>query len=177
VIQINDKTFELFLSKEMIQKEINRLAEEINDAYKGKEVLFVAVLNGSFMFASDMMKCVDLDCEISFIKVSSYDGMNSTGEIKRLIGLTHDLSSKHIIILEDIVDTGKTLDLLLEDLKKKEPLSMKICTLLYKPEAHQSENKPDYVGFQIPNKFVVGYGLDYDEKGRNLEEIYQLVIK
>jgi hypoxanthine phosphoribosyltransferase len=174
VIQINDKFFNVFIGKDDIQSKINGLASELNADYGDKEVLFIAVLNGSFMFASDLMKKIDLNCEISFVKVSSYVGTSSMGRVDELIGLNADVSEKHIVIIEDIVDTGITLDKIHVLLSAGDPLSIKTCALLYKPDAFKGKKKPDYIGFSIPNSFVVGYGLDYDEKGRNLEEIYQL---
>lgn len=126
------------------------------------------------MFASDLMKQISIPCEISFAKVSSYHGTESTGKIKELIGLNEELKNKHVILLEDIVDTGNTVDSIFPSILEQQPASLKICTLLYKPEAFVGKNNPDMVGFAIPNKFVVGYGLDYDGLGRNLKAIYQL---
>jgi hypoxanthine phosphoribosyltransferase len=174
VVKINDKYFDVFLNREEIKSKISSLSTIINADYCGKDVLFIAVLNGSFMFASDLMKCIDLDSEISFVKVSSYVGTSSLGRVDELIGLNADVSNKHVIILEDIVDTGITIDKIITLLTVGNPLSIKTCTLLYKPEAFKGKEKPAYIGFEIPNKFVVGYGLDYDEKGRNFDEIYQL---
>lgn len=173
-IQINDKSFVPFLSAESIQKEVKALADEINRAYKGKKVTFVAILNGAFMFAADLLKAIDLDCEITFVKVSSYKGSATTGRVDELIGLNASLTDKHVIIVEDIVDTGITMDKIHKLIELQLPESLKICTLLYKKEAHQGRVIPDYVAFEIENKFVVGYGLDYDEAGRNLKEIYQV---
>lgn len=173
-IQINDKSFVPFLSAESIQEEVKALADEINRAYKGKKVTFVAILNGAFMFAADLLKSIDLDCEITFVKVSSYNGSATTGRVDELIGLNASLTDKHVIILEDIVDTGITMDKIHKLIELQLPESLKICTLLYKKEAHQGRVVPDYVAFEIENKFVVGYGLDYDEAGRNLKEIYQV---
>lgn len=174
MIQINDKYFDVFIGKEDIQSKVDTLASLINTDYKSKDVLFISVLNGSFMFASDLMKRVSLPCEISFVKVSSYIGTASTGRVDELIGLNTSVSNKHIIIIEDIVDTGITIDKIITLLSKGNPLSIKTCTLLFKPDAFKGKVKPDYIGFSISNTFVVGYGLDYDEKGRNIEEIYQL---
>jgi len=174
MIQINDKYFEIYLENEEIQSKINAIASLINKDYEGKEVLFIAVLNGAFMFASDLLKKINLKCEISFIKVSSYEGTASKGDVKELIGLQNDIRNKSIILLEDIVDTGNTIDAIFEILQKQNPESIKTCALLYKSEAFKGENKPTYYCFDIPNKFVVGYGLDYNENGRNLEEIYQI---
>lgn len=175
MIQIFDKTFELFIRSEEIANEVARLATDLNQEYEGKDVIFISVLNGSFMFSSDLMKKVSIPCEISFVKVSSYKGTtHSFGRVDELIGLNTNVSNKHVVILEDIVDTGITIDKIVTLLKSNLPLSIKICTLLYKPDAFQGKNTPNYVGFSIPNRFVVGYGLDYNEHGRNLDAIYQL---
>lgn len=174
MIHLNDKTFEVFIREDEIFKEISSLAETINNEYQGKEIVFIAILNGAFMFASDLIKCITVPCEISFVKVSSYTGTTSKGRVDELIGLNTDLENKHVIILEDIVDTGITIDKIITLMNAETPASVKVCTLLYKPTAFLGKKEPDYVGFSIPNKFVVGYGLDYNEKGRNLKEIYQL---
>lgn len=174
MIQIHDKKFETFITDAEINHEIVSLAAEINKEYAGKKVIFVAVLNGSFMFASDLMKEITIDCEITFVKVSSYHGTGSTGRVDELIGLNKRLADCEVIILEDIVDTGITMDKIHKIIELEKPASIKICTLLYKPTAHQGHHKPDYIGFSIPNAFVVGYGLDYNELGRNLRQIYQL---
>lgn len=172
--QIHDKTFEIYLHSEEIQAKVQELAHQISTEYSGKELIFIAVLNGSFMFASDLMKKISIPCEISFVKVSSYHGTSSTGRIDELIGLNTDIAGKHVIILEDIVDTGITMNKIYTYLHSFEPQSLKIASLLYKPDAFEGKHKPDLVGFSIPNAFVVGYGLDYNEHGRNLESIYKL---
>jgi hypoxanthine phosphoribosyltransferase len=175
VIQINDKSFEVFIRENELQEKIKTLAARINDEYQGKEVIFIAILNGAFMFAADLLKSITLPCEISFVKVSSYHGgMSTTGRVDELIGLNASIENKEVIILEDIVDTGITIDKIITLLKAESPASVKVCTLLYKPDAFKGKKAPELVGITIPNKFVVGYGLDYDEKGRNLREIYQL---
>ncbi|TXI84181.1 MAG: adenylate kinase [Crocinitomicaceae bacterium] len=175
MIQIVDKSFETFLSAEKIQEEIQSVANRINSDYAGKEVVFIAVLNGSFMFASDLFKRITLDCEISFVKVSSYKGSTaSSGRVDELIGLNTNIEGKNVIILEDIVDTGITIDKIFTLLRAHQPTSVQIATLLYKPDAFKGKNAPHYVGFLIPNFFVVGYGLDYNERGRNLDAIYKL---
>lgn len=174
VIQLNDKIFETFITAEEIQQEIKSIANEINTAYAGKKVVFVAVLNGAFMFASDLLKEITVDCEITFVKVSSYKGTATTGRVDELIGLTTKLRDRDVIIVEDIVDTGITMDKIHKIIELEKPASLKICTLLYKPAAHEGVHNPDFVGFSIPNAFVVGYGLDYDELGRNLNQIYQV---
>ncbi len=174
MIHLDDKSFEIFISKEDIQNRIQELGKELNADFSEKEVVFIAILNGAFMFASDLVKHVRFSNEITFVKVSSYVGTNSTGRVDELIGLSTNLSGKHVIIIEDIVDTGITMDKVITLLEGEEPLSVKIASLLFKPDAFKGKHLPDYTGFEIPNKFVVGFGLDYNEKGRNLDAIYQL---
>lgn len=165
----------MFIRENELQEKIKTLAARINEEYQGKEVIFIAILNGAFMFASDLLKSITLPCEISFVKVSSYHGgMSTSGRVDELIGLNASIEGKEVIILEDIVDTGITIDKIITLLKAESPASVKVCTLLYKPDAFKGKKAPELVGITIPNKFVVGYGLDYDEKGRNLREIYQL---
>ncbi|AEA44013.1 hypoxanthine phosphoribosyltransferase [Fluviicola taffensis] len=174
MLQLNDKTFEIFIPKEDIQAEISSLAAKLEQDYAGKEVVFIAVLNGAFMFAADLMKNFRNPCEITFVKVSSYQGMHSSGRVDEVIGLNTSIKDKHVIIIEDIVDTGITMEKLFTLLSGEKPASLEIVTLLYKPEAFKGKHTPTYIGFSIPNKFVVGYGLDYNELGRNTEHIYQL---
>jgi hypoxanthine phosphoribosyltransferase len=171
IIKVHDKSFETYLSEETIQQRIKELAAAINKDYAGKRPLFIAILNGSFMFASDLFKYLTIEAEICFIKLASYKGMKSTGKVVTSIGLEEDLFGKEVILIEDIVDTGNFLPKLIH----QQPKSLTIVTLLHKPEATAFPLKLDYIGFGIPNKFVVGYGLDYDGLGRNLKEIYQLV--
>ncbi|MGN6400644.1 MAG: hypoxanthine phosphoribosyltransferase [Flavisolibacter sp.] len=173
-IRLHDKNFDTYLSEEAIQQKVQELAEAINKDYQNKRPLFIAILNGSFMFAADLFKHLTIDAEISFIKLASYKGMKSSGNIITSIGLDHDLYDRDVIIVEDIVDTGKTLNVFLPQLHHQQPKSLRIAALLHKPDATQFPLTIDYVGFSIPNKFVVGYGLDYDGLGRNLKEIYQL---
>ncbi len=175
VIKVHDKSFETYLSEETIQQRIKEIAAEINKEYAGKRPLFIAILNGSFMFASDLFKNLDIPAELCFIKLASYKGMKSSGKVVTSIGLDDDLFGKEVIIVEDIVDTGKTLHNFLPKLQHMQPKSLKIVTLLHKSEATEFPLTLDHVGFDIPNKFVVGYGLDYDGLGRNLKEIYQLI--
>ena len=174
-IKLHDKTFDTYLSEETIQNKIKEMAEAINRDYAGKRPLFVAILNGSFMFAADLFKSLTIDAEISFIKLASYKGMKSSGSVITAIGLDEDLYNRDVVIIEDIVDTGRTLHKFIPSLEHQQPSSLKIATLLHKPEATVHPLTLDYVGFSIPNKFVLGYGLDYDGLGRNLKEIYQLV--
>ncbi len=159
----------------MIQQRVKEIAASINQEYAGKRPLFIAILNGSFMFASDLFKQLTVEAELCFIKLSSYKGMQTSGRVITTIGLDDDLFGRDVIIVEDIVDTGKTLHNFLPRLIHQQPKSLKMVTLLHKPEATEFPLALDYVGFSIPNKFVVGYGLDYDGLGRNLKEIYQLI--
>lgn len=175
VIKVHDKSFETYLAEDQIQQRIKELAAAINADYAGKRPLFIAILNGSFMFAADLFKQVNIDAELCFIKLASYKGMKSSGNVVTSIGLEDDLFGKDVVIVEDIVDTGKTLHNFLPKLMHQQPKSLKIASLLHKSEATEYPLTIDYVGFDIPNKFVVGYGLDYDGLGRNLKEIYQLI--
>ena len=175
VIKVHDKSFETYLSDETIQKKVKEMAAAINKDYSGKKPLFIAILNGSFMFAADLFKQLTIEAELCFIKLASYKGMKSSGKVITSIGLEEDLFDKDVIIVEDIVDTGKTLHRFLPKLVHQQPKSLKIATLLHKSDATEYPLVLDYVGFVIPNKFVVGYGLDYNGLGRNLSEIYQLV--
>ena len=173
-IKLHDKTFEIYLKDNEIREIVQKVAEEINNS--GIEnPLFIAVLNGSFLFAADIMRKITLpNPEISFIKLASYEGTITTGKVNELIGINVDIKGRNIVILEDIIDTGNTLVKLTESMKNKEISSLKIATLLFKPEAYLKEIPIDFIGKSIPNKFVVGYGLDYDEIGRNLPHIYIL---
>ncbi len=175
IIKVHDKSFDTYLSEEVIQQRIKEMAAEISRDYAGKRPLFIAILNGSFMFAADLFKHLSINAEICFIKLASYKGMKSSGNVVTSIGLEDDLFGKDVVIVEDIVDTGKTLHNFLPKLLHQQPKSLKIASLLHKPEATEYPLQLDYIGFDIPNKFVVGYGLDYDGLGRNLKEIYQLV--
>ncbi|MBA2330755.1 MAG: hypoxanthine phosphoribosyltransferase [Flavisolibacter sp.] len=173
-IKLHDKHFEIYLSEAEIQQKVKEIADKINNDYQDLNPLFISILNGSFMFAADLFKHLTIDSEICFIKLASYKGMKSSGHIITAIGLDQDLYNRNVIIIEDIVDTGKTLDVFLPKLHHQQPASLKIAALLHKPEATEKQITIDYLGFSIPNKFVVGYGLDYDGLGRNLKEIYQL---
>ena len=173
-IKVHDKTFSTFLSESAINEQVKRIAQEINTDYKGKTPLFIAILNGSFMFASDLFKELEIEAQVCFIKLASYQGVKSTGNVVTSIGLDVSLKDREVIVIEDIVDTGKTLHDFLPQIMDQNPSSVKLATLLHKPEALKYSLTIDYVGFSIPNKFVVGYGLDYDGLGRNLREIFQL---
>ncbi len=175
VVKVHDKSFEIYLSEETILHRVKEMAVDINKDYAGKRPFCIAILNGSFMFAADLFKQLTVDAEICFIKLASYKGMKSSGNIATSIGLDDDLYDKDVIIVEDIVDTGKTLHKFLPRLLHQQPRSLKIATLLHKSAATQYHLTLDYIGFDIPDKFVVGYGLDYDGLGRNFKEIYQLV--
>lgn len=174
-IHVHDKTFEPYITTAELDREIRRLAKELSVAYASQKPLFIAILNGSFMFASDLFKHLDFPAEICFIKLASYKGTKSTGQVITSIGLDMDVYGRDVVILEDIIDTGKTLSQFLPQLEHQQPRSLKICALLHKKEATIFPIAIDYLGFTIPDRFVVGYGLDYDGLGRNFKEIYQLV--
>jgi hypoxanthine phosphoribosyltransferase len=174
-IRILDKKFREMISQDAIQERISQLAQQINNDFRGKEVLFVGILNGAFMFAADMFKRIDLKASISFIKLASYHGTNSTGEIKELIGWNEEITGKNVIILEDIVDTGMTLEGTVHEIVLRKAALVRVASLLLKPDAFTGSIPIDYLGFEIPNNFVVGYGLDYNGYGRNLTSIYSLV--
>ena len=173
-ITVLDREFSVYITEDEIQSRITALAEKINEDLKGQDVLFFGVLNGVFLFAADIFRQINLECQVSFIKLASYDGTSSTGKIKELIGWNEDITGKTVIVLEDIVDTGATLERVIGELKLRKAAEVKICTLLFKPEAYTKDIPIDYIGFEIPNNFVVGYGLDYDGYGRNLRAIYKL---
>lgn len=173
-VTVHEKNFELFLSEEELQSKITELGERISFDYDQKTPLFIGVLNGSFMFASDLMKAVSIPAEITFMKVSSYNGMKTQGKTQELIGLKESVKNREVIVIEDIVDTGITMEGIVNQLKSLEVKSVQVASLLVKPECLQRDVHVKYVGFEIPEKFVVGYGLDYDGLGRNLKDIYQL---
>ena len=174
-IQVKDREFEVFLKEEDIQKEIKRVAAEINRDYVGKEPLFLCILNGSFMFAADLLKDVNIPCNVSFVKVSSYQGTDTTGKVKELMGLQEAVESRHIIIVEDIVDNGYTMRELLDALAPAKAASVQVCALLCKPDKLKVDINLKYLAMNIPNGFIVGYGLDYDGFGRNSRDIYKIV--
>ncbi len=174
-VKVHDKEFAKFIDSDKIAVAIEILANKINTDYKNKTPLFLCILNGSFMFASDLLKKYVGNCEISFIKLSSYQGTQTTEEVKTVIGLNEDIKGRDIIILEDIIDSGITITHLVKDLARYEPDSLKVATLLLKPEALKTNIKPDYVGLEIPNDFIIGYGLDYNGYGRNLPDIYKII--
>jgi len=174
VVTIKDKQFKPYISSEKILEAVKKVADKINKDLAGESPVFLAVLNGSFRFAADLMKEINLNCEISFVKLASYHGTTSSGTITELIGLNQDLTGRTVIILEDIVDTGNTVEKLAEILNNKNVKSFKIATAFFKPSAYTKKLKIDYIGLEIPNDFVVGYGLDYDGLGRNLKDVFVL---
>lgn len=174
-VKVLDKTFEKSIPHERIMEAVARMAADLDRELMGKNPVFLAVLNGAFVFASDLFKMLQMPCSISFIKMASYSGEESTGKVKELIGLAEDLEGKDIVILEDIVDTGLTMTTLLETLRKKKPASIQIATLLFKPDAFKADFKIQHIGITIPNDFIVGYGLDYNGYGRNLRDIYTVI--
>ncbi|MCF8371413.1 MAG: hypoxanthine phosphoribosyltransferase [Bacteroidales bacterium] len=174
-VKILDKDFEISIKSSEIQDRIKAMAGEINTDLKGEDVIFLGILNGSFMFASDLFKKINFDCQITFLKVASYQGTASSGTVKRLIGINEDIKGKTVVILEDIVDTGHTLEHIIRQLIGYEPKEIKIATFLFKPDSYQKKIPIDYIGMEIPNDFIIGYGLDYNGFGRNLEDIYSVV--
>lgn len=175
VVTLHNKQFAPFIDANKIDLAIKSLAENINKDYQGKEVLFVGVLNGAFRFIADLIKYIDLKCEVSFVKMASYEGVSTTGAVKQLIGFNEDIENRHLIIVEDIVDSGNTLVKIMDELDGKNVASVKIATLLFKPEAYKKDIEVSYKGLEIPNDFIVGYGLDYDGLGRELNHIYKIV--
>ena len=174
-VSVNGREFEIYLSKDDIQGRIWDLGNQITNDYHGKEPVILSVLNGAFIFTADLVRYIELPLMIEFVRLSSYHGTQSTGKIKRLMGLNMDIEGRDIIIVEDIVDTGLTLSQFLIDIKSKKPASVAVVSLLRKPEAITHDVEIDYLGFDIPNEFVLGYGLDYDEVGRELPHIYKLI--
>ncbi len=174
-VQVRDKEFSLFLTEEDIAKAVEQVADMINTDMLGRDPLFLCVLNGAFIFASDLLKKVEVDCEISFVKLSSYVGTKTTNTVRELIGLDKVLTDRTVVVIEDIIDTGITMAYTLEKLRKLGASDVRIATLLFKPEAFKKNYAIDYVGIVIPNEFIVGYGLDYDGHGRNLPDIYKII--
>lgn len=174
-VKLKDKTFRVSLPEAEILKRVKAVAEQINKDYEGRHPLFLAVLNGSFMFASDLMKEISLSCSISFVKLASYQGTMSTGKVHEVIGINEDLAGRDVIIVEDIVESGHTMVQMMDSLANRNPASVKICTLFFKPSKLEEDIKVDYVAIEIPDDFIVGYGLDYDQEGRNLRDVYTIV--
>lgn len=173
-VSIGNRTFEPFISNEQINERIQEIAAELNAEYEGSNPMFISILNGAFMFTADLLKKVSIPCQLSFVKLASYSGISSSGQVKELVGLAEDIRDRQIIILEDIVDTGLTLSSICKQLETRQPASIRVATLLQKPDCLKVPVKVDYIGFSIPDKFVLGYGLDLDGYGRNLPDIYQL---
>ena len=171
IIKVKDKSFTVTISERAIKRQIKRIADQINRDYEGKRPVFLAVLNGSFIFAADLLREIDLPCEISFVKLASYEGTNTTGSVREVIGLGIDITNRPVIIVEDIVDSGVTLSWLVNELKRRGAASVEIFALLEKPARHQVQLDVKYKGFVIPDEFVVGFGLDFDEEYRNLDSI------
>lgn len=175
VVKILDKTFKTSIPEAEIKKHVKEVADRINRDMTGKNPLMLAVLNGSFVFAADLMRMITIPCEISFVKLASYEGTTSSGKITEVLGITEDLNGRTVIIVEDIVDTGLTMKRMIETLGTRNPKSIHICTLLLKPDKLTVDLDIEYAAMQIPNDFIVGYGLDYDQQGRNLPDIYTVV--
>lgn len=175
IVTVKDKRFRLSIPADELHEAIRRVAGQITKDYAGRRPLFLAVLNGSFMFAADLLRQVDLPCEIIFVKLSSYNGTDTTGRVRELIGLNQDIEGRDVIVVEDIVDTGITMQHLLNQLQAKNPAGISVCTLLFKPEKLQTDVDIRYAALRIPNDFIVGYGLDYDGFGRNLPQIYTII--
>jgi hypoxanthine phosphoribosyltransferase len=174
-VQVRELVFEKFIGREEIDIAVQKVADAINHDYAGKNPLLLAILNGAFIFASDLMRKITVPCEISFVKFASYSGTSTTSNVKELIGVDEDLKDRHVIIIEDIVDTGITMDKLLHDVNGRKPAGVKVACFCFKPEAFRKDFTIDYIGMEIPNDFIVGYGLDYDGYGRNLPDIYKIV--
>lgn len=174
-IKILDKTFSPSIPEEEILKNVKKVADRISKDMEGKNPLLLAVLNGSFVFAADLMRMITIPCEISFVKLASYQGTTSTGTIKEVIGINEDLQGRTVIIVEDIVESGLTIKRMMETLGTRGPKSIHVCTLLLKPERLKVDLDIEYAAMEIPNDFIVGYGLDYDQQGRGLRDIYTVV--
>ena len=175
IIVIKDKAFRLFISKEEIDSVVSEIAVSVNRDYQGKNPVMIGVLNGAFIFASDLLRKLEIPCEITFAKYASYHGTYTSGEIRTLIGLNKDIKGRDVLIIEDIIDTGLTMAKMLSEIESLCPASVRIACFCFKPDAFRESYKIDYIGMRIPNLFIVGYGLDYDGYGRNLPEIYQIV--
>ena len=174
-VKVLDKTFETFIKEEDLLEKIRVVADHINKDMDGKNPIFLSVLNGAFMFTADLMRMVTIPCEVSFVKLASYEGTMSTGKIKEVIGINEDLTGRNVVIVEDIIDTGLTMKQMVESLGTRNPESIHICTMLLKPDKLQVPLNVEYAAMEIPNDFIVGHGLDYDQQGRNLRDIYTVV--
>ena len=171
-ITLGDKTFRVMIPAEEIDQAVSRVAEQLNERYQGRTPIFLGVLSGSFLFLADLVRKVDFNSQMAFVKISSYEGTESTGKVKQKLGINFDIEGRDIIIVEDIVETGHSMTYLLDYLKAKNPASITICTLFFKPEKFLYEYKIDYTALSIGNEFIFGYGLDYNQLGRNLKDIY-----
>ena len=174
-IKVLDRVFSEYITEDEIQSRITAMAEKITEDLQGRDVLFFGILNGAFLFAADIFRQIKLNAQISFIKLASYEGTGPSGKIKELIGWNEDMTGKTVVVIEDIIDTGSTMERIIGELTLRKAVDVKICTLLFKPEAYTKDIPIDYIGFEIPNNFVVGYGLDYDGYGRNLKSIYKII--
>ena len=175
IVKIKDKTFETSIPEASIKERVRQLAQQMSKDLDGKNPVLLGVLNGSFIFAADLMREMTIPCEISFVKLASYQGTTSTGKVHEVLGINEDLSGRHVVIVEDIVDTGRTMKQMVESLGTRNPASIHICTLFVKPDKLEEQLDIEYAAFSIPNDFIVGYGLDYDQQGRGLKEIFTLV--
>ena len=176
-VKIKDKTFETSMTEAEIKQRVKELAQQMSRDLEGKNPLFLAVLNGAFIFAADLMREMTIPCEISFVKLASYQGTTSTGTIHEVIGINEDLSGRAVVIVEDIVESGLTIKRMMEQIGTRHPASVQVCTLFFKPEQLKEDLKLDYVAFSLPNDFILGYGLDYDQQGRGLKDLYTLVTE
>ena len=174
-VKVLDKEFGLYIPQEKIENEIQKVADQINRDMAGKNPMFLVVLNGAFMFASELFKRITIPCEISFVKLSSYTGTETTSVVRELIGLDHSLEGRHVIVVEDIVDTGHTMKYTIQKLKDLKATDVRIATMLFKPKSFQYDYPINYKAMEIENEFIIGYGLDYDQQGRNLPDIYQII--
>ena len=175
IVKIKDKSFKVSIPEAEIKNRVKLLAQQMSKDLEGKNPLFLAVLNGSFVFAADLMREMTIPCEISFVKLASYQGTTSTGKIKEVIGINENLNGRAVVIVEDIVESGQTMKRMIESLGTRNPASVQICTLFFKPEKLQEDLTLDYVAFRIPDDFIVGYGLDYDQQGRGLKDVYTII--
>ena len=175
IVKIKDKSFKVSIPESETKKRVRLLAQQMSKDLEGKNPLFLAVLNGSFIFAADLMREMTIPCEVSFVKLASYQGTTSTGKVKEVIGINENLSGRTIVIVEDIVESGKTMRQMIESLGTRNPASVQICALFFKPEKLKEDLTLDYVAFRIPDDFIVGYGLDYDQQGRGLKDVYTIV--
>lgn len=175
-VKLHDKEFEIFIPYAQINQSVKKMAKNISNDLRNEDVLFICILNGSFMFTAELFKEIELEqAEVTFMRLSSYDGTDTTGQVKKLIGLNEPIEGRVLVVLEDIIDTGTTIVEVMKLLKEQEPKAVKIATLLLKPEKFKNKMPIDYVGMEIGNDFIVGFGLDYDQKGRNMKDIYKIV--